>query len=121
MDNCQVAASRNLRSIQAGILDDDTSATMKRSATDPEALVSERARRLAEHQVQAVTPERLSETVSEHIQMRAFAFWVRLLVEHSRRVPDNVSSELNQRCPGFMESAEEYRRTHPHEPEFLWL
>jgi hypothetical protein len=121
MDNCQVVASRNLQSIPAGIPEDTTSAVMKKSATDPDVLISERARRLAEHQLQAVTPERLSQTVSEYIQLRAFAFWVRLLVEHSRRVPDNVSIELNQRCRGFLEFAAEYRRAHPQEPEFLWL
>src|SRR5579862_3245204 len=94
---------------------------MKPSASDPQVLISERARRLAEHQLQAVTPERLSQTVSEQIQLRAFAFWARLLVEHSAGVPGNVSAELNQRCPGFLEFVAEYRRTHPHEPEFLWL
>lgn len=96
---------------------------MKKSArlSDSEVLITERARKLAEHQLQAVAPERLSQTVSEQIDLRAFAFWVRLLVEHSTNIPDNVVGELNQRCPGFLESAAAYRRTHPREPEFLWL
>jgi len=28
---------------------------------------------------------------------------------------------LEQRCPGFLDSAEDYRRAHPKEREFLWL
>jgi hypothetical protein len=28
---------------------------------------------------------------------------------------------LEQRCPGFLQYADNYRRAHPKEREFLWL
>ena len=86
-----------------------------------EAALGAKSHRLAEAQLKHVDAKRLAQTITDYIEWRAFAYWVRLIVETERRVSAEMSVILEQRCPGFIECAENYRRTHPKEREFLWL
>jgi hypothetical protein len=88
---------------------------------DAEAALGAKSRRIAEAQLKNVGPDRLSQTISDYIEWRIFAYWVRLVVETQQCVSAKMEALLEQRCPGFLDSAEDYRRAHPKEREFLWL
>ena len=82
-----------------------------------ELVLAKRSQRLAEFQRQSVTPERLAETITEYIEWRAFAYWVRSIVETEGYVSTTMKASLEARCPGFLASARA-----PHEgPASLWL
>ena len=88
---------------------------------EAEATLGAKSQRLAEAQVKNVDPDRLAQTITDYIEWRTFAYWVRLVVETEGCISAKMRAILEQRCPGFLECAENYRRTHPNEREFLWL
>jgi hypothetical protein len=88
---------------------------------EAEAVLGAKSQRTAEAQLKHVDAERLAQTLTDYIEWRTFAYWVRLLVEADGCVSGEVKGILEQRCPGFLQYAENYRRTHPNEREFLWL
>lgn len=86
-----------------------------------EAALGEWSREAAEAEVQNVPPDRLAAAITDFIEWRAFAYWVRLAHEH-RVVPAvQIESILAERCPGFLATEIAYRDAHPREPEFRWL
>ena len=88
---------------------------------EAEAALGAKSQRLAEAQLKNVDSDRLAQTITDYIDWRTFAYWVRLVVETEGRISAKMSAILEQRCPGFLQCAENYRRTHPKEREFLWL
>jgi hypothetical protein len=88
---------------------------------EAEAALGEKSRRLAEAQLKNVDAGRLAQTITDYIEWRTFAYWVRLVVETDGSISSEIRDILEQRCPGFLKSAEDYRRAHPQEREFLWL
>lgn len=88
---------------------------------EAEAALGAKSQRLAEAQLKLVDPERLAQTITDYIEWRTFAYWVRLAVETEGGISAEMRSILEQRCPGFLQYAEAYRRGHPNEREFLWL
>ena len=82
-----------------------------------ELVLAKRSQKLAEFQRQFVTPERLAETITDYIEWRAFAYWVRSIVEAEGYVSTTMKASLEARCPGFLTSA-----SASHEgPASLWL
>ena len=92
--------------------------TMYRRA---ETALARKSQKLAESQLPSTDPERLATAVTEYIEWRAFAFWVRLIVEVEGGISAEMKSLLDDRCPGFLDDAASYRRAHPRERDFLWL
>jgi hypothetical protein len=45
--------------------------------------------------------------VPQYIEWEAFAFWARSVVEVTHGIPVQVATELNTRCPGFLDQARE--------------
>jgi hypothetical protein len=86
-----------------------------------EAVVAEKSKELAESQLRFTTPERLAGSINDYVEWRAFAFWIRLIVETEGAISPDMRQLLNDRCPGFLDDAETYRRDHPRQREFLWL
>ena len=56
-----------------------------------------------------VEPERLAQAVSNFIDCEALAYWSRPTLEAQGSLPSEVASELNSRCPGFLESSDKDR------------
>jgi hypothetical protein len=80
------------------------------------------SKQLAEDERELVAPDRLvAQTITEFIEWRAFAYWLRLVVETTGIVSDTMIACLHGRCPGFLEYAAADAQEHPREPEFLWL
>lgn len=88
---------------------------------EAEAALGAKSQRLAEAQLKHVDAERLAQTITDYIEWRTFAYWVRLVVETERCVSAKTTCILEQRCPGFLQCAKDYRRAHPKERGFLWL
>jgi hypothetical protein len=86
-----------------------------------ETALARKSKKLAESQLRFTTPDRLAATITDYIEWRAFAFWVRLIVETEGGVSQDMKALLDERCPGFLDDADAYRRAHPREREFLWL
>jgi hypothetical protein len=88
---------------------------------EAEAALAGKAKNLAESQLRFTNPERLAAAINDYIEWRAFAFWVRLIVETEGAVSPDMRRLLDVRCPGFLDDAETYHRAHPRERKFLWL
>ena len=56
-----------------------------------------------------VSPEKLDQAVTSYIEWEAFAYWCRPALEAGAPLPDIVASELQCRCPGFVEFNESAR------------
>jgi hypothetical protein len=86
-----------------------------------EAALARKSEKLAKSQLRFTNPDRLAATITDYIEWRAFAFWVRLIVETEGSASPEMKALLDERCPGFLDDVEAYRRAHPREREFLWL
>ena len=96
--------------------------TMKKTLYhQAEAALARKSKKLAESQLRFTTPERLAAAINDYIEWRALAFWVRLVVDIEGRVSPDMKALLDRRCPGFLDDAEAYHRTHAGEHEFIWL
>ena len=51
-----------------------------------------------------VNPDRLTAAVSRYIDWEAFAYWARPALERGSRLPAEVASKLERRCPGFLDA-----------------
>ena len=97
-------------------------AGMKKTVySQAEAALARKSKNLAESQLRFTNADRLAATITDYIECRAFAFWVRLVVETEGGVSPDMKALLQDRCPGFLDDVEAYRRTHPRESEFLWV
>jgi hypothetical protein len=80
-----------------------------------------RSKQLAEDERGLVAPDRLTQTITEFIEWRAFSYWLRLIVETQGFVSDPMIAILRERSPGFLDYAAAYAKKHPEEAEFLWF
>ena len=62
------------------------------------------AERKAKASAKQVAPDRLGEAVSRWIDWEAFAYWARPALECRSGLPTEVASELERRCPGFLDA-----------------
>ena len=69
---------------------------------EAEEALGKRSQHLAEFQRRSVPAKRLSEAITDFIEWRAFAYWVRLLVEAEGRVSPMTQALLAARCPGLL-------------------
>src|ERR1017187_4700210 len=87
---------------------------------EAEIALGARSRHKAEAELKLVDSARFGAAITEFIEWRTFAYWVRLVVEI-----DGVSSKmqaiLEERCPGFIGALAAHRESHPDQREFLWL
>jgi len=60
--------------------------------------------RRARASAKLVAPDRLAEAVSLWIDWEAFAYWARPALECRSGLPTEVASELERRCPGFLDA-----------------
>jgi hypothetical protein len=61
--------------------------------------------RKARASVKLVQPDRLCEAAARYIDWEAFAYWVRPALERESRLPAEVASILERRCPGFLDAS----------------
>jgi hypothetical protein len=88
---------------------------------EAEIALAARSRDRAEAERKNVCAERLATAITEFIEWRAFAYWVRLVADREGTASVRVQRSLQDRCPGFLEHLASYRQSHPDEKEFLWL
>ena len=88
---------------------------------EAEDALHEKSRQLAEAQLKLVSAERLAATITDYVEWRAFAYWVRLIVETEGCVSSDMASLLEGRCPGFLKYAEDHRRAKVNARAYLWL
>ena len=86
-----------------------------------ETALAVQSRHRAETERKNVCSERLAAAITQFIEWRAFAYWVRLSVDREGSDSIRVQCALQHRCPGFLEQFALYRQSHPNEREFLWL
>src|SRR5512132_597072 len=80
-----------------------------------------RSRHHAEAEVKNVDSTRLAATITQFIEWRAFAYWIRLIVEAEGHISPEIQALLESRCPGFIGALTVYRESHHREREFVWL
>ena len=96
---------------------------MKSSTRQREAEIAlgTRSRHQAEAERKLVEPARLDSAITEFIEWRTFAYWVRLVVEIEGGISTKMQALLDERCRGFTASLAAHGKSHPNEREFLWL
>jgi hypothetical protein len=88
---------------------------------EAEIALGARSRHKAEAELKLVDSARFGAAITEFIEWRTFAYWVRLVVEIKGGVSTKMQALLDERCPGFIADLAAYRDAHPNEGEFLWL
>lgn len=88
---------------------------------EAEIALGARSRHKAEAELQLVDSARLAAAITEFIEWRTFAYWVRLVVEIDGGMSSKMQAILEARCPGFIGALAAHRESHPNEREFLWL
>lgn len=88
---------------------------------EAEIALGARSRHQAEAERKLVDPARFDAAITEFIEWRTFAYWVRLVVGTEGGVSTAMQALLDERCPGFKSSLAAHRKSHPNEREFLWL
>ena len=61
--------------------------------------------------LEALGPGRVAVAVDQYMEWEAFTYWLRSLLEADAKIPDAVRKQLECRCPGFLETDDELRRT----------
>ena len=88
---------------------------------EAEIALGARSRHKAEAELKLVDSARLAAAITEFIEWRTFAYWVRLVVEIEGDISVKMRALLDERCTGFIGALTAYRESHPNEKEFLWL
>ena len=88
---------------------------------EAEIALGARSRHKAEAELKLVDSARFGAAITEFIEWRTFAYWVRLVVEIEGTISSKIQALLDERCPGLTTALTAYRETHPNEREFLWL
>jgi hypothetical protein len=86
-----------------------------------EVALGARSRHKAEAELKLVDSAQFATAITEFIEWRTFAYWVRLVVEIEGGISTKTQVLLDERCPGFIAALTAYRESHPNEREFLWL
>jgi hypothetical protein len=88
---------------------------------EAEIALGARSRHKAEAELKLVDSARFAGAITEFIEWRTFAYWVRLVVEIEGGISTNMQVLLDERCHGFIGDLNAYRESHPDEREFVWL
>jgi hypothetical protein len=88
---------------------------------EAEIALGARSRHKAEAELKLVDSARFGAAITEFIEWRTFAYWVRLVVEIEGGISTKMQVLLDERCPGFIAALNAYRESHLDEREFLWL
>jgi len=88
---------------------------------EAEIALGARSRHKAEAERKLVDSARFDAAITEFIEWRTFAYWIRLVFEIDGGISTKMQSLLDERCPGFLADLAAYREAHPNEREFLWL
>jgi hypothetical protein len=88
---------------------------------EAEIALGARSRHKAEAELKLVDSARFATAITEFIEWRTFAYWVRLVVEIDGGMSARMQAILEERCPGFIGVLTAHRESHPEEREFLWL
>ena len=88
---------------------------------EAEIALGARSRHKAEAERKLVDSARFGAAITEFIEWRTFAYWVRLVVEIEGGISTKMQSLLDERCPGFIADLNVYRGSHRDEREFVWL
>lgn len=88
---------------------------------EAETALGARSRHKAEAELKLVDPARFSAAMTEFIEWRTFAYWVRLVVEIEGGISTKIQALLDKRCPGFITALIVHRESHPTEREFVFL
>ena len=88
---------------------------------EAEIALGARSRHKAEAELKVIDSARFSASITEFIEWRTFAYWVRLVVEIEGGVSTKMQALLDERCPGFIADLNAYRESHRDEREFVWL
>ena len=88
---------------------------------EAELALGARSRHKAEAELKLVDFTRFGAAITEFIEWRTFAYWVRLVVEIEGGVSTKMQALLDERCPGFIADLNAYRESHRDEREFVWL
>ena len=88
---------------------------------EAEIALGARSRHKAEAELRLVDPARFGAAITEFIEWRTFAYWVRLAVEIEGCISIKIQALLDERCPGFIATLTAHRESHPGEREYLWL
>ena len=99
----------------------DSALHMTTRRREAEIALGARSRHKAEAELKLVDSARLAKAITEFIDWRTFAYWVRLVVEIGGGISVTMQALLDERCPGFIADLKAYRESHPDEREFLWL
>lgn len=62
----------------------------------------------------------IATTVAQFVELEAFAFWVRSLVEAAHEVPTIVREALDNRCPGFLSHVLAQNPRPCSDPQWMW-
>ena len=88
---------------------------------EAEIALGARSRHQAETERKCVSADRLAIAITEFIEWRTFAYWVRLVAEKKETGGACLEAILRDRCPGFLEQLAERRNSPTEEHALLWL
>ena len=88
---------------------------------EAEIALGARSRHKAEAERKLVDSARFDAAITEFIEWRTFAYWVRLVVEIDGGISSKMHAILEERCPGIIADLNAYRESHPNERELVWL
>jgi len=88
---------------------------------ESEIALGSRSRHKAEAELKLVDSARFGAAITEFIEWRTFAYWVRLVDEVEGCLSTKIKTLLDERCPGFLGDLSHYRESHPDERQFVWL
>ena len=85
----------------------------------------ERARQIetrlrADQQGRRVRWDHLLQVRNDYVSWTEFSFWARSIIEAEGKIPDWLNKIFREKCPGFLEYEETYRKKHPRHNSLLW-
>ena len=99
---CSLQRRHSFLNLDPFVMTPRTATRTKRQSTHLELRVQEFARNRAAKQLLRVPSNEFRIAHKKYIQWRAFALWVRAVVESERRVSPLVRDALKRRCPDFL-------------------
>src|ERR1039457_3773994 len=88
---------------------------------EAEIALGARSRHKAEAELKVIDSARFSASITEFIEWRTFAYWVRLAVESEGGIAAKIQARLDERCPGTVVALNAYLESHPEQRDLVWL
>jgi len=85
----------------------------------------ERARQMetrlrVDQQARRVRWDHLLQVRNDYVGWTVFSFWARSIMEAEAKIPDWLKKIFREKCPGFLEYEETYRKKHPRHNSLPW-